>query len=60
MGLEVRVRAGMMPPRNGSCGRELCPWWDTEPQRGFVGGACAGKRLGVDLRMVDLLGFTSF
>lgn len=51
-----------MAPGNGSRGREVCRWWDTEPQRGFVGAACAGKRLGVDLRMVavGLFGFTSF
>lgn len=59
MGREVGVKA-RIAPGNGSRGREVCR--DTEPQRGFVGDACAGKRLGVDLRMVavGLFGFTSF
>lgn len=55
-----------MSPRNRSCGREVCQWWDPEPQRGFVGDLwemrVQGKRFGVDLQMVEmgLFGFTSF
>lgn len=44
-----------MSPRNRSCGREVCQWWDPETQRGFVGDLWVmrvqGKRLGADLRM---------
>lgn len=55
-----------MSPGNRSCGREVCQWWDPEPQRGFVGDLWVmrvqGKRLGVDPQMVrtGLFGFTSF
>lgn len=55
-----------MSSGNRSCGREVCQWWDPEPQRGFVGDLWVmrvqGKRLGVDPQMVrtGLFGFTSF